>query len=103
MARMAAMAQPSIALKANRDRVLEIARVHGARNVRVFGSVAHGTDCEGSDLDLLVDVDATVTLLTLAGLEQALHDLLGVAVDVRTPAEISHFIRDRVLAEARPL
>ena len=97
------MAQPSIALKANRDRVVEIARAHGARNVRVLGSVAHGTDREGSDVDLLVDVDASVTLFTLAGLEQALRKLLGVAVDVRTPAEISHFIRDRVLAEARPL
>lgn len=97
------MAQPSISLKVNRDRVLEIARAHGARNVRVFGSVAHGTDREGSDVDLLVDVDATVTIFTLTGLEQALRELLGVAVDVRTPAEISHFIRDRVLAEARLL
>ena len=97
------MAQPSKALKANRDRVLEIARAHGARNVRVFGSVARGTDREGSDLDLLVDVDASATLFTLAGLERALHDLLGVGVDVRTPAEISHFIRERVLAESRPL
>lgn len=97
------MAQPSIALETYRDRVLEIARAHGARNVRVFGSVAHGTDREGSDVDLLVDVDAGVTLFTLTDLEQQLSDLLGVRVDVRTAAEISHHIRDRVLAEARPL
>lgn len=97
------MAQPSATLNANRDRVLEIARAHGAHNVRVFGSVARGTDREGSDVDLLVDVDARVTLFTLADLEQALRDLLGVGVDVRTPAEISHFVRERVLAEARPL
>ena len=100
---MAVMAQPSTALKANRERVLEIARAHGARNVRVFGSVARGTDREGSDVDLLVDVDASVTLFTLTGLEQALRELLGVGVDVRTPGEISHFVRERVLAEARPL
>lgn len=97
------MAQPSIALRNHRDRVLEIARTYRVRNVRVFGSVAHGTDRDGSDVDLLVDVDETATLFTLAGLEQALRDLLGVAVDVRTPAEISHYIRDRVLAEAQPL
>ena len=97
------MAQPSIALKTHRDRVLEIARAHGVRNVRVFGSVAHGADREGSDIDLLVDVEEGVTLFTLAGLEQALVELLGIRVDVRTPAEISHYIRDRVLAEARPL
>ena len=97
------MARPSIALDVNRDKVLEIARAHGARNVRVFGSAARGTDRDGSDVDLLVDVDERATLFTLAGLQQALSDLLGVPVDVRTPAEISHYIRDRVLAEARPL
>jgi predicted nucleotidyltransferase len=48
-------------------------------------------------------VDERATLFTLAGLEQALNELLGVPVDVRTPAEISRYIRDRVLAEARPL
>ena len=97
------MARPATALQQNRDQVLEIARAHGARNVRVFGSVAHGADREGSDVDLLVDVDENVSLFTLAGLEQALRDLLGVPVDVRTPAEISHYVRDRVLADARPL
>ena len=97
------MALPSVALRTHRDRVLEIARAHGAGNVRVFGSVAHGADNDGSDVDLLVDVDASVTIFTLAGLEQALRELLGVRVDVRTPAEISRYIRDRVLAEARPL
>ena len=97
------MARPSSAFAANRDQVLALARVHGARNVRVFGSVARGMDRETSDLDLLVDADATVTLFSLAGLELALAQLLGVRVEVRTPMEISRHIRDRVLAEARPL
>jgi predicted nucleotidyltransferase len=97
------MARPSSVLNMHRDEVLEIARAHGARNVRVFGSVAHGTDKDDSDVDLLIDVESGVSLFTLIGLEQALRDLLGVKVDVRTPAEISHFIRDRVLAQARPL
>jgi predicted nucleotidyltransferase len=97
------MAKPSNSLKANRERVLEISSAHGARNVRVFGSVAHAIDREGSDIDLLVDVEEGVTLFTLAGLEQALRDLLGVRVDVRTPAEISRYVRERVLSEARPL
>ena len=97
------MTLPSLAIRANRERVLEIANAHGAHNVRVFGSVARGADRDGSDIDLLVDVDPSVTMFTLAGLEQALRTLLGVRVDVRTPAEISRYIRDRVLAEARPL
>jgi len=97
------MTRPSVALQTNRERILQLARAHGASNVRVFGSAARGTDHEGSDVDLLVDVDERATLFTLAGLEQALSELLGLPVDVRTPEEISRYIRDRVLAEARPL
>jgi predicted nucleotidyltransferase len=97
------MTRPSVALQTNRERILQLARAHGASNVRVFGSAARGTDREGSDVDLLVDVDERATLFTLAGLEQALSELLGLPVDVRTPEEISRYIRDRVLAEARPL
>jgi predicted nucleotidyltransferase len=97
------MTRPSAALEAHRERILQLARAHGARNVRVFGSAARGTDREGSDVDLLVDVDESATLFTLTGLEQELTALLGLPVDVRTPAEISRYIRDRVLAEARPL
>ena len=97
------MTRPSAALETHRERILELARAHGARNVRVFGSAARGTDREGSDIDLLVDVDEGATLFTLTGLEQELTALLGLPVDVRTPAEISCYIRDRVLAEARPL
>jgi len=100
---MRAMTRPSTLLTAHRHRVIEIAREHGAHNVRVFGSVAQGTDREGSDVDLLVDVDEGVSLFTMTGLELALRDLLGVEVDVRTPGEISHYIREKVLAEARPL
>lgn len=97
------MPQPSVTLMGYRERVLEIARAYGASNVRVFGSAARGTDRDGSDIDLLVDVDDRATLFTLTGLEQELRELLGVRVDVRTPAEISRHIRDQVLAEARPL
>jgi predicted nucleotidyltransferase len=97
------MTRPSAALETHRERILQLARAHGARNVRVFGSAARGTDREGSDVDLLVDVDESATLFTLTGLEQELTALLGLPVDVRTPAEISRYIRDRVLAEARPL
>ena len=90
-------------LQGHRERVLEIARKYGAGNVRVFGSTARGTDRDGSDIDLLVDMDERATLFTLTSLEQELSDLLGVRVDVRTPAEISRYIRTRILAEARLL
>jgi hypothetical protein len=42
-------------LRAKREEILRIAEKHGARNVRLFGSVAHGEATATSDIDLLVD------------------------------------------------
>ena len=95
--------QPSAALKNHRDRVLEIARGHRMKRLRVFGSVLHGTDREGSDLDLLVDVPQGTTLFDLAGFEEELRDALGVPVQVLTEGDLPPRIRSRVLAEAKPL
>ena len=75
----------------------------GARNVRLFGSVLRGEDEETSDIDFLVTLDDRVSLLDLIGLEQALEDLLHNRVDIVSDRAISPYIRDRVLAEAKPL
>lgn len=72
-------------------------------NPRVYGSTLHGTDRDGSDLDLLVDPTPETTLFDLGGLQVALEELLGVPVDVRTPGDLPARFRDAVLKEARPL
>jgi len=41
-----------------REEVLRLAESHGARNIRVFGSVARGEASDTSDLDLLVEWEA---------------------------------------------
>ena len=74
-----------------------------AANPRVFGSVLHGTDDEGSDLDLLVDALPGATLFDLGGLQVELEDLLGVSVDVLTPDDLPAKVRAVVLAEACPV
>ena len=72
-------------------------------NPRVFGSVLHGTDKDGSDLDLLVDALPGATLFDLGALQAELEDLLGVSVDVLTPEDLPVKFRARVLAEASPV
>lgn len=47
--------KPSIVLSLKREAIREITSRYRAANPRVFGSVVHGDDHEGSDLDLLVD------------------------------------------------
>jgi len=80
----------------------QVARKHGARNIRVFGSVARGDNQAASDVDFLVDFDKDRTLFDLIALRLDLRDLLGVEVDVVTPNSL-RYIRDRVLAEAKAL
>ena len=87
----------------NRDEILRIAARHGARNVRVFGSVARGDDRAGSDVDLLVEMEDDRSLLDLVGLEQDLEQLLRRRVDVLTDASIHPELRLRITAEARAL
>ncbi|HZU26326.1 MAG TPA: nucleotidyltransferase family protein [Bryobacteraceae bacterium] len=85
-----------------RTEILNLARTHGAPNVRVFGSIIRAENHESSDIDLLVEFETGRTLLDLIGLKLDLESLLGVNVDVVTPNSL-RYIRDRVLAEALPL
>jgi predicted nucleotidyltransferase len=91
------------AILEHREEILRIAARHGATNVRVFGSVARGTAGPESDLDLLVDVGPNTSPWFPASLMVDLEDLLGVTVDVATEQTLHRVIRDRVMAEARPL
>lgn len=90
-------------LQIRRDDILGIAASHGARNVRVFGSVARGDARPDSDLDILVDMEPGRSLFDLGGLLYDLQSLLGVEVDVVTEKGLRPRIRAQVLQEAVPL
>jgi len=83
-----------------RDDILRVAARHGARKVRVFGSVARGEADETSDIDFLVELEPGRTLFDLGGLLMDLRDLLGRDVDVVTERGLKTRIRNRVLQEA---
>jgi predicted nucleotidyltransferase len=68
-------------LKSKRQEILRIAALHGASNIRIFGSESRGEAGPKSDLDLLV----------------------GCKVDVVTESALHWYIKDRILAEAVPL
>lgn len=87
----------------HREAILRIAAKYGARNVRVFGSVAHGATDENSDVDFLVDLEAGRSLLDQVGLKQELEELLGRSVDVVVEGGISPYLVERIFAEAVPL
>jgi predicted nucleotidyltransferase len=86
-----------------RDAILSAARKHGAREIRVYGSVARGEATDRSDLDLLVAWEPDRSLLDVIGLKQDLEDLLSVTVDIGSDRGLHWYIRDEVLREAVPL
>jgi predicted nucleotidyltransferase len=69
----------------------------------VFGSQGRGDASPTSDLDLLVALGPGRDLLDLAGFKLDLEEALGCKVDVVTEKSLSPYLRDRILAEARPL
>lgn len=91
---------PSQALATHRELIRHIVATHRAVNPRVFGSVLHGKDGEGSDLDLLVDTLPGTTLFDLGAMQIELEEALGVAVDVLTPGDLPPKFRAEVLKKA---
>lgn len=86
-----------------REAILSVAREHGVRNVRVFGSFARGEQRKSSDVDLLVDFPEHFSLLDVAGLKNALEEATGRKVDVISERRIKPALRDAILSDARPL
>ena len=93
--------RPSIALQTHREAIRRIALSHRVINVRVFGSVVHGDDTEGSDLDLLVEPTKETTMMDIGAIRYELKQLLGIPVDVLTPSALPAKFRGQVIAEAQ--
>jgi uncharacterized protein len=74
--------RPSAVVARMREEIRTVAARHHATDVRVFGSIATGSDTEDSDVDLIVHFAADASLYDQVGLIDELRDLLGVYVDV---------------------
>jgi predicted nucleotidyltransferase len=91
-------------LREHRTAIQAAATTTGARNVRVFGSVARGEDTPDSDIDLLVDFPARERgLFPLLTLAEEVESMVGRPVDVAAVEMLAEPVRDRALAEAVPL
>lgn len=90
-------------IQEKREDILRLARRHGARNLRLFGSVARGEAQPGSDVDILIEAGPERTPWFPGGLIADLEELLGCKVDIVTEKALHWYIRDQVLKEAVPL
>jgi len=91
------------ALRRRRDEILALAARHGARKVRVFGSLARNESREESDVDFVVEFEPGRSLLDHGELILDLQDSLGCKVDVVSEHGMRDRFRAHVGSEAIPL
>jgi len=90
-------------VRRNRHALLAAAAARGVTGLRVFGSLARGTDRPDSDVDLLADLPPGMGLVGLAWLEAELEDIVGVRVDLVPADGLKPHVRRRVEQELVPL
>jgi len=85
------------------NRIAEICKRYGVKELSVFGSAARGDMRPDSDVDILVDfeADTRIGLVNFAFLNEELEGLLGRRVDLVTKTGLKQRIRSQVLAEAQ--
>ena len=91
-----------MAVKLPRDKITEFCKTHHISKLSLFGSALREDFSENSDIDILVEFEPgqTVGFLKLAGMELELTAIIGRRIDLRTPAELSRYFRQDVLAAA---
>ena len=89
-------------IKLPNGRIAEFCKRHRIRKLSLFGSVLRGDFGPDSDIDVLVEFefDTRVGLISLAGLELELGEIIGRKVDLNTPGFLSKYYRDRIINEA---
>ena len=82
------------------DRAAPELRAHAVKELWLFGSAAREELKAGSDIDILVDFNAPVTLFEFARLRRHLESLLGRSVDLVTRDALKPQLREQILREA---
>lgn len=88
-------------LHQQRRQINAVCRRYGAQDVRVFGSVARGTERPDSDIDFLVNLPRGYNMLTQrVPLQQRLTEITGRHSELVPEHELNKYIKSNVLQEA---
>jgi len=71
------------------------------RTLGIFGSYIHNEQAGDSDLDILVDFTAPISLFEFIDMEEELSELLNVKVDLVSRNALKPFIGRRILSEVQ--
>jgi len=82
-----------------KDKILPVLKRYGIKKASLFGSVVRDEQTERSDIDLLVELPETASLLELASLKLDLEEILRRKVDVLTFDSLHPLLKDKILHE----
>jgi predicted nucleotidyltransferase len=84
------------------EQIAAFCQRHHIRKLALFGSVLRDDFRPDSDVDVLVEYipGAVVTFLDMALQEIELGEILGRAIDLRTPEDLSRYFRQKVIDSA---
>ena len=72
---------------------------YGVKEVGIFGSFATGEQKKGSDVDILVEFDRSITLFGYVELKDYLEEQRKTKVDLVQKKGLKPIIRDSILSE----
>ena len=84
-----------------KSRILPVLKRQGVLKAALFGSFARNAAGKNSDVDILVKLEKSKSLLDLIALRLELREALRMNVDVLTYDSINHLLKDRILKEQR--
>lgn len=89
-------------IAAHRVELDAVMRKYGARNPRLFGSVARGNATDDSDIDILVDLEPRREniLFRAGGLNEEFRRILGRNVDICPVELLRRPVSEAALADA---
>ena len=77
----------------------ELKKLFNVQEIGLFGSYVRDQQNESSDVDILVEFDEPIGLISFVGLKNYLSDLLGVEVDLVMKNALRPRIGKRILKE----
>ena len=95
------MQQTTLPIDLSLEEIKQFCQRHSIRKLSLFGSVLRDNFTKESDVDILVEFEPGKTPgLAIITMQDELSTMTNRQVDLRTPADLSRYFRDRVLAEA---
>lgn len=80
-------------------KILPILRRHDVKKAGIFGSIVRGEAREGSDVDILVEIESDISLLDFVGIKLEIEEALGRKIDLVEYKTIKPLLKDRILSE----